>query len=98
MDGLFNPVLFEQTLFNNDIDYPDFQINIRNDRIFDSESLKDSSLTSDKLLLTQEKALNLFNVLQIRIQVAAAQIERYNLLQLEIKELLNSIKLETEQK
>jgi hypothetical protein len=95
VDGLFNPVLLEQTLFTNDNVYPD--VKVMDHQIFDLESLKDLSLTSEKLLLTKEKSLHLFNVLQFRILVANAQIQRYNLLQQEITELLNAIKLETEQ-
>lgn len=101
VDGLFNPVLFELSLFIFKLNYPEGQFNrlfndfrTRQNKIFNSESLKDLYTTSGKLLSTPEKALNLFNVLQIRIQMASGQITRYNQLQQEITELLIAIKLE----
>jgi len=101
VDGIYNPVLFELSLFIFKFNYKEGQFNqLLNDtknyqnRIFNAETLKELYSASGKLLKTPEKALNLFNVVQIRTQMASGQIIRYTKLQQEITELINSIKLE----
>ena len=100
IDGLYNPLLFETTLFIN-FDYKSKyisrvfeQMSIDQSRIFNSESLKNLYTVSANKMKTPEKALNLFNLVQIRTQVAIGQIASYTQLQQEIEELVNDIKLE----
>ena len=104
VDGLYNPVLLEQTVFIHKFDFRADSFNrllqnIRADqnRIFNSESLKELYETSGKILLSPEKALNLFNHIQSRTQWAAGQISRYTDLKQEITALLEIIKLEVKQ-
>ena len=100
VDGIYNPVLFEQTLFIFKFNFKEDQFNrllydtkIDQNRIFDTESLKELYSVSGQLLKTPEKALNLFNLVQIRTQMASGQIIRYNELRQEITALLKLIKL-----
>lgn len=100
VDGLYNPLLFEQTVFIHKFKYrEDYSNRIFNDlridqnRIFNSESLNNLYATSEETLKTPEKALNLFNLIQIRTLMASVQITKYTELQQEITELVNSIKL-----
>jgi len=104
IDGLYNPVLFEQTVFVHQFDYDAGQFNrllqgIRDDhdRIFNSESLKNLYEASGRILRTSERALNLFNLIQIRTQMASGQIIRYTELNKDILELLGMIKSEANQ-
>jgi len=101
VDGLFNPVLLEQTLLilrSNIRDvsakhyFNEFQQ--KQQQIFDSNSLKNLYHTSGKLLLTPEKELNLFNVLQIRVLLASSQLIRYQQIQKDIIELRDLIEQE----
>jgi len=101
VDGLFNPVLLEQTLliFNSnikDISTKQYfnQVQLKQQEIFDSESLNNLYKTSGQLLRTPEKELNLFNILQVRVLLASSQLIRYKQLQKEIKELRDLIEQE----
>jgi len=101
VDGLFNPVLLKQTLLifksNLDDDFANQQFagfQLKQQQIFDSNSLKNLYNTSGKLFLTPEKELNLFNVLQIRVFSANGQIIRYQKLQKDITELRDMIEKE----
>jgi uncharacterized protein DUF6090 len=103
IDGLYNPVLMEQSLFVFKFNFPDAtfehlfsEFQKRQSSTLDSESLETLYSTSKNILSTPEKALNLFNVLQIRIQLAYGQISNYDKLKKEITELLNEINQEIE--
>lgn len=43
---------------------------------------------------TPEKALNLFNLIQIRTQMASVQLTKYNELKQEIEALIKEVQLE----
>ncbi len=101
VDGLFNPVLLEQTTLilksnlkgvSTNQYFNEFQL--KQQQIFDSNSLKNLYDTSSKLLSTPEKELNLFNVLQIRVLLASSQLIRYQQLQKDITELRDRIEKE----
>ena len=84
VDGLYNLVLFEQTVYIHKFDYKEDYINqnFKNtrenvNRILQPESLEDLYSTSDRILNTPEKALQLFNLIQLRIQLANGQVIRY---------------------
>lgn len=90
VDGIFNPVLFEQTLFTANssasVGMASIQINL--------ESVKELHATSEKIVLDPEKALHLFNVVKFRTNVAAGNMNRYEELQKETTVLLEAIALE----
>ena len=94
VDGIFNPVLFEQTLFTANsstlVAMASIQINL--------ESVRELHATSKKIVLDPEKALHLFNVLKFRTNVAAGNMERYEELQKETTALLEAIAIELEKK
>lgn len=92
VDELFNPVLFEQTLYLADADDPN--VAKINQQIFDDESIKNLKATSEKKLADPGNALHLFNVLQERIHIAEGHQERYKQLQTETTNLLVAIKAE----
>lgn len=92
VDELFNPVLFEHTLFLADVDDPN--VAKFNQQIFDDESIKTLKATSETKLADPGNALHLFNVLQERIHVAESHMERYEQLQTETNQLLRAIKTE----
>ena len=101
VDGLYNPVLFAQTVFVHKFRYETEEFNrllqnIREDqlRLFNPASLKNLYEASEKLLTTPERALNLFNLIQLRTQMASGQIIRYTEFDQEISELLHMIKSE----
>jgi len=101
VDGLFNPVAREQTLLllNSNLkevsSKPNFnEFQLKQQQIFDTNSLKNLYDTSGKLLLNPEKELNLFNVLQIRVLLASSQLNRYRQIQKDITELRDMIEQE----
>lgn len=104
VDGLFNPVMFSQTLYINKLKFREDQFNlifkslkVDQDRIFNSESLEKLYETSGKILLDPERSLHLFNLLQNRTHLASGQITRYTQLNQEIAELKDLIKREIHQ-
>ena len=64
-------------------------------KIFDLKSLNKIYKTSQANLDNPENTLNLFNVLQFRIQLASGQKETYTRLSQKISELINEISLYT---
>ena len=98
VDGLYNPVLFESTVFVHKYDYKsEFSKLVFKDlskdqnRIFNSESMKNLFSASKNIVEIPEKALNLFNLIQIRTQMANAQLMKYNELKKEIEVLIKEI-------
>ena len=101
VDGLYNPLLFESTVFVHRNEYKsDFSKMVFKDlskdqnRIFDSESLQNLFSASKNILETPEKALNLFNLIQIRTQMSSVQLLKYNELKKEIELLIQEIQVE----
>jgi len=101
IDGLYNPLLFESTVFIHKYEYKSNYVNrvfknlgTAQSRIFKPESLKNLYAASGDNMKTPEKALKLFNLIQIRTQMARGQVTSYAELQEEIEELVNAIKLE----
>lgn len=92
VDGLFNPVVFEQTLYLSDIDDP--EVAKINDRIFDDESLKNLRLASQSTLSDPQKSLHLFNVLEERMHVADGHRNIYEKLQIQTRQLQEALKRE----
>jgi hypothetical protein len=100
VDGIFNPVLLEQTLLIFKSNFKEAHVNdnlkafqIKQNQIFDSASLDDLYKTSEKLLITPEKALNLFNVLQLRVLISRGQAFNYG----QLKEDLTDLRIKIEQ-
>lgn len=101
VDGLYNPLLFEATVFAHKYEYESNytrrvfkDITKNQNRIFDSESLKNLYSASKNIMETPEKALNLFNLIQIRTQMASVQLTKYNELKQEIEALIKEVQLE----
>lgn len=101
VDGLYNPVLFASTVFVHRYGYEaDYtkavfgEISADQKRIFDAESLENLYTASRNVLETPEKALSLFNLIQIRTQMASVQLIKYNELRQEIEALIKEIELE----
>jgi hypothetical protein len=101
IDGLFNPVLFEQTLLILKSNFKaahvkqlfdDFQL--KQNKIFDPETLNGLYKTSGQILGTPEKELKLFNVLQLRVLLARSQLIRYERLQKDVMGLRDRIEQE----
>ena len=101
VDGLYNPLLFETTVFVHRYDYESNytkgvfeKITTDQNKIFDSESLIDLKAVAKEIIETPEKALNLFNLIQIRSQLASVQLIKYNELMQDIEDLIKEIQLE----
>ncbi|MEN2281316.1 DUF6090 family protein [Algoriphagus sp. SE2] len=103
VDALYNPLLLKSTVFIHKYEYESDYTktvfkDISNDqnRIFDSESLENLYSASRDVLEKPENALNLFNLIQIRTQMANVQLIKYNELNQEIEALIKEIQLELE--
>ena len=101
VDGLYNPLLFVATVFVHKYEYKSKytktvfkDITRDQNSIFNSESLKNLYSASRNIMETPEKELNLFNLIQIRTQMAKVQLSKYNELKQEIEALIKEVQLE----
>lgn len=101
IDGLYNPILVKNIPYvfrfnGKKTAITHFKPFIRmQNKVFDLESLNKIYKTSQANINNPENTLNLFNVLQFRIQLASGQKETYTRLSQKISELINEISLYT---